>query len=568
MPAFYRTYRPSTFAEVIGQEHIVRTLENALKTGKLSHAYLFTGPRGTGKTTLARLLAKAANCQDRKGAEPCGKCENCKTIQNGRSMDLIEFDAATHTQVDKMREILEGVPTPPASGPYRIYIIDEAHMLSPGAWNAFLKTLEEPPAHAIFILATTALHKVPETIVSRCQRFDLSRFPVAKIIEKLELIAKSEKLKIQPEALRLIALSAEGGMRDAESLFTAVATLQESPITEEDAAAILGVTSHEKLEQFTRLLGGNDLPEALAYLRELSDRGENFSAFVPSLLRYLRVILLAAIDKKAATSDLESFTDEQRTSTLALAASFSPTEAVRIIELFSVAAEQLKNSSIPELPIEIATVKAMMDKIQDTRYKIQEPEKTAGPKSTEPKKSESKTEEKIQDTSDKKQGVQETRNKKQDSEKTEDTTTVIPSESASRGIPRSDEVTNKAEETTIETAQEDSKDTTPATFSFEDVKDRWRDIIREATKINASLTLALTNARPAKSEGNKITIAVRFPFHKDRLAEPKAQLTLVQAFDTILSARTKVAVVVAEPDEKPGNPLISQALAAFGGSVV
>lgn len=564
MPAFYRTYRPSTFAEIIGQEHIVRTLKNALRTGKLSHAYLFTGPRGTGKTTLARLLAKAANCQDRKGAEPCGKCENCKTIQDGRSMDLIEFDAATHTQVDKMREILEGVPTPPASGPYRIYIIDEAHMLSPGAWNAFLKTLEEPPAHAIFILATTALHKVPETIVSRCQRFDLSRFPVAKIIEKLERIAKSEKLKIQPEALRLIALSAEGGMRDAESLFTAVATLQESPITEENAAAILGVTSHEKLERFTRLLGGDDLPEALAYLRELSARGENFSAFVPSLLRYLRVILIASIDKKAAAADLESFTDEQQTSTLALAASFSPSEAVRIIELFSVAAEQLKNSSIPELPIEIATVKAMVDKIQDTRYKVQEPEKTAGPKSTEPKKAEPKTEQKIQDTSDKKQGIQETRNKKQDSAKTEDVTTVIPSE----GIPKPKEVTDEAEETAIETAQEDSGSTPSAAFSFEDVKDRWRDIIREATKINASLTLALTNARPAKAEGNTITIAVRFPFHKDRLAEPKAQLTLVQAFDTILSAQTRVAVVVAEADGKSGNPLISQALAAFGGNVV
>jgi DNA polymerase-3 subunit gamma/tau len=558
MPAFYRTYRPSTFAEIIGQEHIVRTLENALKTGKLSHAYLFTGPRGTGKTTLARLLAKAANCQDRKGAEPCGKCENCRTIQDGRSMDLIEFDAATHTQVDKMREILEGVPTPPASGPYRIYIIDEAHMLSPGAWNAFLKTLEEPPAHAIFILATTALHKVPETIVSRCQRFDLSRFPVAKIIEKLERIAKSEKLKIEPEALRLIALSAEGGMRDAESLFTAVATLQESPITEEDAAAILGVTSHEKLEHFTRLLVGDDLPEALAYLRELSDRGENFSAFVPSLLRFLRVILLSAIDTKAAAADLESFTDEQRVSTLALATSFSPSEAVRIIELFSVAAEQLKNSSIPELPIEIATVKAMVDKIQDTRYKIQEPEKTAGSKSTEPKKSESKTEEKIQDAG----------YKMQNSSKSEDIPTVIPNKSSNREIPESKGMADKVEETAIETAREDSKDVTSATFSFEDVKDRWRDIIREATKLNASLTLALTNARPAKSEGNKITIAVRFPFHKDRLAEPKAQLTLIQAFDTILSAQTRIAVVVAEPDQKPGNPLVSQALAAFGGNVV
>ena len=523
MPAFYRTYRPSAFAEIIGQEHVVRTLKNALKNGKLGHAYLFTGPRGTGKTTLARLLAKAANCQDRKGVEPCGKCENCRNIQDGRSMDLIEFDAATHTQVDKMREILEGVPTPPASGPYRIYIIDEAHMLSAGAWNAFLKTLEEPPAHAIFILATTALHKVPETIVSRCQRFDLSRFPVAKIIEKLERIAKSEKLKIEPAALRLIALSAEGGMRDAESLLTQVATLQESPITEEDAALILGVTSHEKLERFTRLLVGDDLPAALAFLRTLSENGENFSAFIPSLLRYLRVILLAAIDPKTAGSDLGSFTEEQRRSVLSLSENVFPEDIVRIIELFSVAEQQIKNSSIPELPIEIATVKTMATK---------KPEVTAEGKNPRPKKQgetgpeEEEEEEEIGDT------PQET------------------------------------EEAVSVTDHLEGDSDNEASFSFEDVRDRWRDIIREATKLNASLTLALTNARPEKAEGSTITIAVRFPFHKDRLAEPKAQLTLTQAFDTILSARTKVSVIVAEPEKKADNPLVSRALAAFGGNVV
>jgi DNA polymerase-3 subunit gamma/tau len=350
-------------------------------------------------------------------------------------------------------------------------------------------------------------------------------------MEKLRRIAKSERLDIEPEALRLIALSAEGGMRDAESLLTTVATLQESPITEENAASILGVTSHEKLERFVTILGEGDLPATLAYLRELSTRGENFSAFVPSLLRYLRVILLASIDQKAAEADLESFTDEQRISTLALATTFTPTETVRIIELFSVAAEQLKNSSIPELPIEIATVKTMAERErQATSDKRQvPPDDTVGPKNPGPK-----TEPKTQETADDGQWAQETR----------------------------------PEKTPAETTSEHSGDAPSATFSFEDVKDRWRDIIREATKLNASLTLALTNARPEKSEGNKITIAVRFPFHKDRLAEPKAQLTLTRAFDTILSARTTVAVIVAEPTEKTGNPLISQALAAFGGNVV
>jgi DNA polymerase-3 subunit gamma/tau len=214
----YRKYRPQKLADVVGQKHIVQTLFNAIKNNHLGQAYLFTGPRGTGKTSVARILAKTINCLDLQDAQACGKCFNCLTITEGRALDIIEIDAASNTGVDNVREIIEAVKLPPTSLKYKVYIIDEVHMLSSGAFNALLKTLEEPPAHVIFILATTEIHKVPETIISRCQRFDFTRLPIQLIIQKLSAIAKSEKIQISPESLEMIALASEGGMRDAESI--------------------------------------------------------------------------------------------------------------------------------------------------------------------------------------------------------------------------------------------------------------------------------------------------------------------------------------------------------------
>ncbi|MEI7749696.1 MAG: DNA polymerase III subunit gamma/tau [Candidatus Moraniibacteriota bacterium] len=531
MPAFYRTYRPSSFAEIVGQEHIVRTLENSIKAGKISHAYLFTGPRGTGKTTLARLLAKAANCTDRKGAEPCGKCVNCVLMAEGRSLDLIEFDAATHTQVDKMREILETVPTPPASGRYKIYIIDEAHMLTTGAWNAFLKTLEEPPAHAIFILATTALHKVPETIVSRCQRFDLTRFPVKDIVVKLSRIAKQEKLKIDEDALRMIALAAEGGMRDAESLLSQVASLQESPITEENAAVILGMTSQAKLATLAKLLAVKDLEGALTSIRELSEKGENFTAFIPSFLRYLRILLLASIGPKTAEADLEPLTKERREELLGIATSLPTAKIVEIIGFFRAAELDMRNSSIPELPIEIAIVKSLAD-------------------ASEPKKP-----------------VRELRHEEEEEEEIIVEPIATKTKKSSEA-PESEELETGTKSADTPSEKEPADVPEPSTFSLVDVQDHWQDVLREATRVNASLTLALSNARPKSVEGNKITVAVRFPFHKDRLADHTNALTLAQAFDTIFKTKVKIAIVVETKEEQAGNPLVSQALAALGGEVV
>jgi len=222
----YRKYRPQKFSEFVGQEHIVKTLTNAISSGLISHAYLFYGPRGSGKTTIARLFAKAVNCQNRKGGdfEPCNQCFSCKEISEGRAVDLIEIDAASHRGIDEIRDLREGIKFAPTRLKYKVFIIDEAHQLTKEAANALLKTLEEPPSHAIFILATTEIHKMIPTIISRCQRFDFRKLTVPEILKKLEIICQKEKIKIEKVALELIAQNAQGSMRDAESLLDQVST--------------------------------------------------------------------------------------------------------------------------------------------------------------------------------------------------------------------------------------------------------------------------------------------------------------------------------------------------------
>ena len=250
----YRKYRPKTFSEVIGQEHIVQTLTNAISSDMVSHAYLFAGPRGSGKTSLARLLAKAVNCQNRKGFEPCNKCSSCLEINQGRAIDLIEIDAASNRGIDEMRELRDGIKFSPTKLKYKVFIIDECHQLSREAANALLKTLEEPPSHAIFILATTQIHKMIPTIVSRTQRFDFRRLTFSEIIKKLEMIARTEKVKIEKPALELIASNSGGSLRDGESLLDQVLTysrtLNKEKIEAGDIKQLLGLVDINLISQF------------------------------------------------------------------------------------------------------------------------------------------------------------------------------------------------------------------------------------------------------------------------------------------------------------------------------
>jgi len=297
---FARKYRPQTFDEVIGQDHITRTLQNGVSANRLAQAYLFVGPRGIGKTSTARILAKALNCVNGPTTTPCGVCDACKEIADGRSLDVIEIDGASNNGVENIRDLRDNAAYAPARGPYKIYLIDEVHMLSTGAFNALLKTLEEPPPHVKFIFATTEAQKLPATITSRCQRFDLRRIPPELIAKHLAFIAESEKISLDPDAAEAIARGAEGGLRDAESMLDQMVAFCGEKIHVRDVMDVFGFTSKETVVGLAKNLFARNAAGALGIVAEQSDAGKDLSRLTSDLIAHLRDLLVSAATGKSA----------------------------------------------------------------------------------------------------------------------------------------------------------------------------------------------------------------------------------------------------------------------------
>ncbi|MGQ9843583.1 MAG: DNA polymerase III subunit gamma/tau, partial [Spirochaetota bacterium] len=303
-----RKWRPQTYADVVAQEHVVKTIANSISKGRISHAYLFAGPRGVGKTTMARIVAKSLNCVNGPTAEPCGVCQFCTEIKNGNSFDVIEIDGASNTGVDNIRELRENVHSAPLKSRYKVYIIDEVHMLSKSAFNALLKTLEEPPSHVVFIFATTEIHQIPETILSRCQKFIFKRIPVTQIVQQLSSIAQKENYAIDQKALYHIARASGGSMRDAQSLLDQVVSFGGKDVTENDVLSLLGIVSLKQYCDCIDIIVSADIPSLIQFIEGIITAGVDIARFVIGFADVVYAMRLCSITDVSA---LLGYSDEE-----------------------------------------------------------------------------------------------------------------------------------------------------------------------------------------------------------------------------------------------------------------
>jgi DNA polymerase-3 subunit gamma/tau len=371
MPALYRKWRPQLWDEVVGQDHVVSTLRQAIAHERIGHAYLFSGPRGCGKTTSARLVAKAVNCLNPDPAQrPCNTCEHCLAVNEGRFLDLIEIDGASNNSVENVRELRDKINFAPGQGRFKVYIIDEVHMLSIGAFNALLKTLEEPPPHAIFILATTESYKVPATVASRCQRFEFRRIPVSEIVTRLESLCQQEGLVVERPALELIARQATGALRDAISLLDQIVAA-EGRATLSQTQALLGTALSQTVQDLTDLLSERQTGQGLDLIHTSIDAGAEPRQLARQMVDHLRALLLVRLGNAAqveATAEVHAVLARQ-------SKAWSPADLLRAIRIFNTAANDSRAGWQPQLPLELAIVEACEPPVMSERPVARAPER-------------------------------------------------------------------------------------------------------------------------------------------------------------------------------------------------
>ncbi|MFQ5594892.1 MAG: DNA polymerase III subunit gamma/tau [Anaerolineae bacterium] len=553
--ALYRRWRPQMFDDVIGQDHVTQTLRNALATERVAHAYLFTGPRGTGKTTIARILAKAVNCLAPLDERPCNECRICRAMSDGSHLDLIEIDAASNTGVDDVRDLREKINFSPNEARQKVYVIDEVHMLSNAAFNALLKTLEEPPAHALFVLATTEPHKIPETIKSRCQRFDFRRVGLQSIIGKLERICGAEGVAVEPAALEAIARAATGSLRDSESLLDQLLAFAEGTITLQQVQTLLGSVSGEAVATLVDHLIDRNISDGLALINETVDAGADPRQFTRQLLEYLRSLLLL----QAGDRSLVNVTDATLLRLQAQVESLPARRLLKIIRCFSEADFNLKIGAQPQLPLELAFVEMTLDAAGPVAPAAQS---TPAIREAPPHPQRTETSGQVdRDLS----GPAVERSGKSSSVLTPAGGSVssspTPKERALRGDPRDEVEGPEALATVAEQPATSAIDTDggpeidseavdggPASagggIEISAVRDNWDELLTAIRPHSRMVEALLKDCRPIAVEGDVVTLAFFYPFHRQRVEEPKNKSLVTAMLERVLGVRVRVQCVM------------------------
>jgi len=494
--ALYRKWRPQTFDQVVGQEHVTQTLRNALASGWVRHAYLFAGLRGTGKTTMARLVAKAVNClAEDPAVRPCNDCGVCRAVNGGHFLDLIEIDAASHTSVDDVRELRDKIGFRPNEGRYKVYIIDEVHRFSGSAFDALLKTLEEPPQHAIFILATTEIHKVPATILSRCQRFDFRRIPVQQITQRLQRLAEAEGISAEPEALILIARSATGSLRDAESLFDQLAAANVEGVTLAQVQRTLGTIDAQLVENLIDSLVGGDVATGLTLIDQALDQGADLRQFARQIVNHLRGILLIQLQGTElldlGTESVQALTEQaEQISTPAL---------VQAIKRFSQAETELRGGWQPQLPLELALVEAVMQpvgKVAESPAEVPQPARVR------------------------------------------ETVSAYQVKPEPVGASVEPEPPSPAQHESVYPLHQAA--TTEDGLTLEAVQQSWRQVLESVRTRDRSVQALLNSTRPAAVQGGTLILHVAHEFARSKLSQGRAKRLVEEVLSQVLGQSCQV----------------------------
>ncbi|MBM7623953.1 DNA polymerase III subunit gamma/tau [Sporohalobacter salinus] len=492
--SLYRKWRPQTFEDIVGQQSVIQTLKNAIKFDRIAHAYLFCGPRGTGKTSTAKVFSKSLNCNGGPTISPCGECESCQKIEENSSIDVIEIDAASNRGIDEIRELREKVKFFPTEGNYKVYIIDEAHMLTKEAFNALLKTLEEPPEYVIFILATTEPHSLLSTILSRCQRFDFSRLSVQNLVQRLNFISQQEEIDLTTEAALAIARSAEGGMRDGISLLDQIISYSGKQIELDDVAAVLGLVDQKVLFEMMEVITNNQVERGLSLINDIVNKGKDLQQFVNSLIDYFRNLL---IEKECQQiDDLIELPEEQIEKIKEQSNNLTTTELLRLVNILVELESDLKQSNYPQVLLEMGIIKLIKPEVDtsqegilDRLTRLEDQVLTSKPSSNQVLIDNKKTEK------------------------------VIKENQKSKSINKNKKIRESKKEVTESKEKTKKRDTSENNISLSKIQQRWTDVLKYLQKNEARTHAMLKEGKLSAVDGNRLIIAFnkKHGFHKDNV---------------------------------------------------